>query len=119
MKHPVDIHVGQTLKQLRKMRGLSQSDVAGALDVSFQQIQKYEVGTNRIAASRLFELSKVLDVPASHFFAGISDEEADTDRNDPDVVILNALAAIKDHDLKLRLMSYVTHFAGEANAHAT
>lgn len=119
MKHPVDIHVGQTLKQLRKLRGLSQSEVAGKLDVSFQQIQKYEVGANRIAASRLFELSKILGVPASHFFAGINDEGNDTDRNNPDVIIMKALAAIKDHDLKLRLMSYVTHFAGEANARTT
>jgi transcriptional regulator with XRE-family HTH domain len=119
VKHPVDIHVGQTLKQLRKMRGLSQSDVAGKLDVSFQQIQKYEVGANRIAASRLFDLSKILGVPASHFFAGVNDEENVADQSDLDAVILKALAAIKDRDLKLRLMSYVTHFAGEVKAQPT
>ena len=75
MSHPVDVHVGKRLKQIRTLRRMSQTDVAKRLDLSFQQIQKYEIGSNRIAASRLFELSRILDVPTSYFFEGIADEK--------------------------------------------
>ena len=67
MSHPVDIHVGKRLKQIRTLRRMSQTDVAKRLSLSFQQIQKYEIGSNRIAASRLFELSRILDVPTSYW----------------------------------------------------
>ena len=68
MPHEVDIHVGQKLKQARTLRRYSQTDVARQLKLSFQQVQKYEIGSNRIAASRLFELSKILGVTTSYFF---------------------------------------------------
>lgn len=71
MTHPVDIHVGKQLKQIRTERRLSQTDVAKQLNLSFQQIQKYEIGSNRVAASRLFELSQILEVPPSYFFDGL------------------------------------------------
>ena len=54
MPHPIDIHVGQKIKQIRTLRRLSQTAVARKLDLSFQQVQKYETGSNRVAASRLF-----------------------------------------------------------------
>ena len=73
MTHPVDAHVGKKLKQIRTLRRLSQTEVARKLDLSFQQIQKYEIGSNRVAASRLFELSQILDVPPSYFFDGLHD----------------------------------------------
>ena len=58
MSHPVDVHVGKKIKQMRALRRLSQTDVAQKLNLSFQQIQKYEIGSNRVAASRLFELAQ-------------------------------------------------------------
>jgi transcriptional regulator with XRE-family HTH domain len=65
---PVDVHVGARLRQRRTLHGMSQTTLGDALGISFQQVQKYERGTNRIGASRLFELSRVLDVPVEFFF---------------------------------------------------
>lgn len=66
--HPVDVHVGRRFRQRRSLLGLSQTAVANAAGLTFQQIQKYERGSNRISASRLLEFAKVLDVPISYFF---------------------------------------------------
>ncbi|MEI7873425.1 MAG: helix-turn-helix transcriptional regulator [Alphaproteobacteria bacterium] len=66
--HAVDIHVGTRLRQRRTLLGMSQTKLAGSVDLTFQQIQKYERGSNRMGSSRLFEFSKVLDVPVSYFF---------------------------------------------------
>ena len=69
--HYVDVAVGKKLKDLRKLRRMSQTDVAKLLGVSFQQIQKYETGANRISASRLYELGKIVGVSPDKFFEGI------------------------------------------------
>jgi transcriptional regulator with XRE-family HTH domain len=66
--HPVDVHVGTRLRQRRALLGMSQTALGNAVGLTFQQVQKYERGSNRISSSRLFEFSKVLDVPVSHFF---------------------------------------------------
>jgi len=66
--HPVDIHVGARLRQRRHLVGLSQSKLSESVGLTFQQIQKYERGTNRISSSRLYEFAKVLAVPVSYFF---------------------------------------------------
>ena len=65
---PVDVHVGGRLRQRRTLLGLSQGEIGARLGLGFQQIQKYERGTSRIGASRLYRLSKVLGVPVSYFF---------------------------------------------------
>jgi len=67
---PVDIHVGQRVRARRKMLGLSQTQLGKELGVTFQQVQKYERGTNRIGSSRLFRMSTTLDVPVAYFFEG-------------------------------------------------
>lgn len=64
----VDIHVGSRVRQRRTLLGMSQEKLADALGLTFQQVQKYERGANRIGAGRLFELSRALDVPVSYFF---------------------------------------------------
>ena len=66
--HPVDVHVGARMRQRRTLLGMSQEKLGTAVGLTFQQIQKYERGSNRIGSSRLFEFSKVLDVPVSYFF---------------------------------------------------
>lgn len=66
--NPVDTHVGVRLKQRRAMIGLTQEKLGEQLGVTFQQIQKYEKGANRIGASRLQEIAQILDVPVSYFF---------------------------------------------------
>ena len=69
--HPVDVHVGKQLRTQRALFGLSQTDLAKQLDITFQQLQKYESGANRISAGRLWEAGKVLGVPVSYFFEGL------------------------------------------------
>ncbi|MDP9128029.1 MAG: helix-turn-helix domain-containing protein, partial [Pseudomonadota bacterium] len=65
---PVDIHVGARLRLRRNLLGLSQEQLGKATGLTFQQIQKYERGTNRMGASRLFQLAQILDVQVSWFF---------------------------------------------------
>jgi len=65
---PIDIHVGQRVKARRVGLRISQSEIGKALEVTFQQIQKYENGTNRIGASNLYRLSQALDVDVAYFF---------------------------------------------------
>src|SRR6266851_7970602 len=65
---PIDMHVGSRVRLRRDMLGLSQGELGAAVGLSFQQVQKYEYGANRISASRLHDLSRVLDVPVSFFF---------------------------------------------------
>lgn len=74
----VDAYVGAQLKALRKLEKLSQTQLANKVGVTFQQIQKYERGTNRIGASRLWELCKVFDVSPSRFFEGVEEHLAQT-----------------------------------------
>ncbi len=76
MPHPVDLHVGKRLRLIRQVRGTTQQKLAEQVGVTFQQIQKYEKGTNRIGASRLFEFSRALDVSVSFFFDGLETEPA-------------------------------------------
>lgn len=68
MAHSVDVHVGMRMRQRRSLLGMSQTALADAVGLTFQQIQKYERGSNRMGSSRLFEFAKVLDVPVTYFF---------------------------------------------------
>ncbi|MEL6102939.1 MAG: helix-turn-helix transcriptional regulator [Pseudomonadota bacterium] len=111
MSHPVDVHVGRRLKQIRTLRRMSQTDVARHLNLSFQQIQKYEIGSNRIAASRLYELSKILGVPTSYFFEGLH-ESADDMPRDKGIDIVTAVAAIEDEKVKSRIVTFIEDVSG-------
>ena len=66
--HPVDVHVGRRLKLRRNLLGITQGKLGEAVGLTFQQIQKYERGANRIGASRLYQFSNILDLPVSFFF---------------------------------------------------
>src|ERR1700685_3645842 len=65
---PIDVHVGSRVRLRRTLLGMSQEKLGNAVGLTFQQIQKYERGANRIGASRLFDMSRVLDVPVQFFF---------------------------------------------------
>src|SRR3989344_1741102 len=69
--NPIDVQVGSRVRLRRNMLGLSQEKLGKAIGLTFQQVQKYERGANRISASRLHELARVLDVPESFFFDDI------------------------------------------------
>jgi len=118
MPHLVDIHVGQRLKHLRVLRGLTQTDVAEGLGISFQQVQKYELGRNRISASKLYELGRILAVQPGYFFEGIDEDIC------PETAILDEegariasmLARIKDERLRSQIRSFISELANDQAA---
>ncbi len=71
MKHPVDVHVGKRIRHRRWLTGMTQQQLADAVGIKFQQIQKYETGMNRVSASRLWDIASALDVGVGFFFEGI------------------------------------------------
>lgn len=73
--NPIDVHVGKRVRLRRTMLGLSQEKLGDSLGITFQQIQKYEKGSNRIGASRLQQLSEILKTPISFFFEDTPDTE--------------------------------------------
>ena len=73
MTHPVDIHVGPRVRQRRWLLGMTQQQLAEKVGIKFQQIQKYETGSNRISSSRLWDISEVMDVPVSFLFEGLTE----------------------------------------------
>jgi len=76
---PIDVHVGKRMRERRTLLGMSQEMLADAFGISFQQVQKYERGANRIGASRLHMLSKLLDVPVSYFYDGLPSTSDEVD----------------------------------------
>jgi len=72
MAHPVDIHVGARLRAIRTARGMSQQTLAGKIGLTFQQVQKYERGANRVSASRLYEFAEIFEVSILDFYAGLN-----------------------------------------------
>jgi transcriptional regulator with XRE-family HTH domain len=119
--HPVDVHVGQRLRLRRKLSGLSQTELGEKIGVTFQQLQKYESGANRISASRLFDLSRVLDVPVSYFFDEMTENVSEAGKteaaltDEPNLMakretleLARAYTRIADPKLRQLLRSLVT-----------
>jgi transcriptional regulator with XRE-family HTH domain len=116
------------------MFGLSQGKLGEAIGLTFQQVQKYERGTNRISASRLYELSRVLDVPVSFFFddtdpvrapavGGFAELPAEVSKSDPlrareTIELVQAYFSIEDAAVRKRLLDLVKALAEESNATA-
>lgn len=114
MAHPVDIHVGKKIREARLVRGLTQSAVARELGLSFQQLQKYETGYNRVSASKMFELSQLLEVSPSFFFEGLGDEPARPETglmDEQTAKAVMALTSIKDEKVKNHLRSMIHEIA--------
>jgi transcriptional regulator with XRE-family HTH domain len=80
---PIDIHVGSRVRLRRTLLGMSQERLGDALGLTFQQVQKYERGVNRVGASRLFDISRVLDVPISYFFDDMPEGMSETPVSGP------------------------------------
>ena len=74
--HPVDSHVGVRIRMRRKEMGVSQERLAESLGITFQQVQKYERGANRVSASKLWEIAAALKTPVAYFYDGLSDRDA-------------------------------------------
>lgn len=122
---PVDRHVGSRVRMRRITVGLSQEKLGEALGVTFQQIQKYEKGTNRISASRMQNIAQVLGVPVSFFFDGSPRDEsigmavgfadnvqadytADVFATPEGVALARAFASIEDPKVRRRVVDLVT-----------
>ena len=73
--NPVDLHVGSRVRMRRKILGVSQQQLADSLGLTFQQVQKYERGANRISASKLYAVATALQTPVSYFFEGLADPQ--------------------------------------------
>lgn len=80
--HPVDLHVGVRIRMRRKEMGVSQERLADALGITFQQVQKYERGANRVSASKLWEIATALTTPVAYFYDGLGDRQAATAERD-------------------------------------
>jgi len=85
VKHLVDVHVGKRIRQRRWMIGMTQQQLADAVGIKFQQIQKYETGMNRVSASRLWDVSRTLGVDIGFFFEGLDSAPVETQLS-PDVM---------------------------------
>jgi transcriptional regulator with XRE-family HTH domain len=129
--NPIDKHVGSRVRMRRMMLGMSQEKLGDALGLTFQQVQKYEKGTNRIGASRLQQISIILQVPVAFFFEGapiiagefepptgmqeapspayVSDFLATSDG----LSLTKAFMRIKDAKLRRRIVDLVQQIAGE------
>jgi transcriptional regulator with XRE-family HTH domain len=78
MKNPVDLNIGQRVRHRRWLTGMTQQQLADAIGIRFQQIQKYESGANRISASRLWSIAQAMNVPISFFYGGMDDVRGET-----------------------------------------
>jgi transcriptional regulator with XRE-family HTH domain len=115
MYHKTDIHIGRRVRERRVAMGLSQSELAEGLGISFQQVQKYESGANRISGSRLWDIAQLLQVQVGHFFDGLESSlepanegtasEGPIDRQT--LEIARAVNRIDDESLKTQLVRLV------------
>jgi transcriptional regulator with XRE-family HTH domain len=76
MANDIDLHLGKRLRRRRRLLGLTQQQLAVAVGIRFQQIQKYECGANRISAARLWQLAEALEVQVSYFYDGLAEAQA-------------------------------------------
>ena len=109
MERELNIHIGIRLKQKRTEKNLTQTKVAKALNVTFQQIQKYEKGTNGLSASRIQALSNYFNVPISYFFEGFTEfkEEFNLENNRIDMQFLNKLFASLSNEYRQKLIELI------------
>jgi transcriptional regulator with XRE-family HTH domain len=122
---PTDRHVGARVRMRRMMLGMSQTNLGEAVGLTFQQIQKYEKGTNRVGASRLQHIAHILQVPASFFFEGLplptetsSEEGAYIDHflaTSDGLSLTKHFMRIKDPKTRRRIVDLVEHIATRYN----
>ena len=136
--HPIDIHVGSRVRLRRMMQGVSQDKLGEELGLTFQQVQKYEKGVNRIGASRLYEIARILSVPVQFFYDDYGDGPetligfAETQRNltggqeeradflatlsTPEgMQLCRAFAKIKDYQVRRRVLDLVKTLGDESD----
>ena len=125
--NPIDKHVGSRVRMRRMMLSMSQEKLGGALGLTFQQVQKYEKGTNRIGASRLQQISHILQVPVAFFFEGAPNIHPQSDgmseapsptyvsdflATSDGLALTKAFMEIKEPKLRRRIVDLVEEIAG-------
>jgi len=121
---PRDAEIGQRVRTLRLQRGLSQTELGNLISVTFQQVQKYEKGTNRISAGRLQRIAEVLTIPVAFFFSGFEDQKKPSGPGALDVEfsflqtegalrLARAYARIKRPGVRLQLLRLTEAIADE------
>jgi transcriptional regulator with XRE-family HTH domain len=115
--NPIDIHVGKRIRMRRLLLNMNQETLANALGLTFQQVQKYEFGRNRVSASRLKQMSEILEVPIEFFFGdlpsdGASQTAKEQDRRDrmerPETIeLIRLYYAIDDPEVRQRLLEMI------------
>jgi transcriptional regulator with XRE-family HTH domain len=128
--NPIDKHVGSRVRMRRMMIGMSQEKLGDKLGITFQQIQKYEKGTNRIGASRLQQIATVLSVPVSFFFEGAPVPESGGGHSEPTspayvsdflatsdgLALTKAFMKVKDAKVRRRIVDLVEAMVAEENS---
>jgi transcriptional regulator with XRE-family HTH domain len=118
---PRDAEIGQRVRALRVQRGLSQTELGNLISVTFQQVQKYEKGANRISAGRLQRIAEVLGVPVAYFFAAAEHRQGSNGAgHDVDILqaegalrLARAFARIKEPGVRLQLLRLTEAIAGD------
>lgn len=122
--HPIDAHVGLRVRLRRQMLGISQNELGHQLGVTFQQIQKYEKGANRIGASRLYEIANALNINVQYFYDNVEIAKANLDKktdNEFDdisaaesVKLYQYFSKIPDHEVRKCLLEFMKVISNEA-----
>ena len=127
--HPIDLHVGGRVRMRRKFLGMSQEELARTIGLTFQQVQKYERGTNRISSSKLWDIAIALKAPVEYFFEGYGETEQVEGFSESDseqfvhgflmttegIELAEAFPRIKAPRLRRRLLDLVRTLAEENN----
>lgn len=127
--NPIDVHVGSRIRLRRTLLGMSQEKLGKAIGLTFQQVQKYERGTNRVGSSRLFQIAKELNVPVSFFFDDMAGEpqgapqlaeeaapfEANPLANRETLELVRAYQRVTDPALRKRIQDLVKAIAGKGD----
>lgn len=132
----VDVHVGSRLRVRRTLLGMSQEKLANAIGLTFQQVQKYERGLNRISAGRLYQFSRILDIPVSFFYENINqnsseslglsdndqddfyyDSDEDVMENKETLDLLRAYYSIQDETARKDILKFIKSMAQKINIH--
>jgi transcriptional regulator with XRE-family HTH domain len=122
-RDPRDADIARRVRALRLQRGFSQTALGSALGVTFQQVQKYESGSNRISAGRLYRIAEVLDAPIPFFYASDEERRSDTEplggiesdflQTSTAMRLMRAYSRIMDHDTRLTLLRLTESLAAE------
>lgn len=119
MFHPIDVYVGKRVRFKRKVMGYTQSDLGERVGLTFQQIQKYEKGENRVSASKLFQIAETLNTCVSFFFEGYAEAQESAVSNEvlvddkQSINLVQSFKAIKNPKLKKRIMMLIDSVSEE------